>query len=67
MKDIPRSVPPIDEKVDKIIEKIDRQINCHDFAKGLNIRHKTVLNHLKKASYKKKVDVWTPHEFSVKN
>ncbi|XP_029156095.1 histone-lysine N-methyltransferase SETMAR-like [Nylanderia fulva] len=34
---------------------------------GLGIDHKTVLNHLHKAGYKKKLDVWVPHELSAKN
>jgi len=32
-----------------------------------NIDHKTVLNHLEKAEYKKKIDVWVPHDLTVKN
>ncbi|KAG5308006.1 SETMR methyltransferase, partial [Acromyrmex insinuator] len=36
-------------------------------ARELGIDHKTVLNHLYKARYKKKLDVWVPHELSVKN
>ncbi len=69
VKDAPRSGRPIVEKVDEIMEKIDqdRHISCHDIAKALNIHHQTVLNHLKKAGYKKKLDVWVPHELSVKN
>ncbi|KAG5340239.1 INDY1 protein, partial [Acromyrmex heyeri] len=34
---------------------------------GQPIDHKTVLNHLHKVGYKKKLDVWVPHELSVKN
>ncbi|CAK9804065.1 Histone-lysine N-methyltransferase SETMAR [Anthophora plagiata] len=33
----------------------------------LGVDHKTVLNHLHKAGYKKKLDVWVPHELSAKN
>ena len=42
-------------KVDDIIEKIeqDRHIGSRDIVKELNIDHKTVLNHLNKAGYKK--------------
>jgi len=35
--------------------------------KELNIDHKTVLNHLEKTIYKKKLDVWVPHDLTVKN
>ncbi|XP_049307894.1 histone-lysine N-methyltransferase SETMAR-like isoform X2 [Bactrocera dorsalis] len=69
VRDAPRSGRPIVEKVDEIMEKIelDRHISSHDIAKELNIHHQTVLNHLKKAGYKKMLDVWVPHELSVKN
>ena len=30
-------------------------------------RHKTVLCHLKKAGYQKVLDVWVPHEITLKN
>ena len=33
----------------------------------LEIDHKTVMNHLRKADYKKKLDVWVPRKLSVKN
>jgi len=36
-------------------------------ARELSIDHKKVLNHLHKAGYKKKLDVWVPHELSVRN
>ena len=32
-----------------------------------SIDDKTVLNHLRKAGHKKKLDIWVPHELSVKN
>jgi len=40
---------------DEIMEKVeqDRHISSHDISKELNIDHKTVLNHLEKAGYKK--------------
>ena len=38
-----------------------------EIARELGIDHKTVLNHLHKAKYKKKLDVWVPHELSVRN
>ena len=33
----------------------------------LEIDHKTVMNHLRKAGYKKKLDVWDSRKLSVKN
>ena len=52
-----------------ITEKIEQNwhVSNHDIAYELNIHHQTVLNHLQKAEFKKKLDVWVPHEFSVKN
>ena len=69
IKDQPRSGRPITEKSDAILEKIqqDRHISNHDITYELNIHHQTVLNHLQKAGFKKKLDVWGPHELSVKN
>ncbi|XP_035744177.1 histone-lysine N-methyltransferase SETMAR-like [Vespa mandarinia] len=69
INDAPRSGRPITEKVDEIMKKIeqDRHISSHHVAKELNIDHKTVLNHLKKAGYKKKLDVWVPHDLTMKN
>jgi len=34
---------------------------------GLNIDHKTVLGHLRKAEYTKKFDVWVLHDLTLKN
>ena len=42
-------------------------ISSRDIATELNIDHKTVLNHLHKTGYQKKLDVWVPHELTVKN
>ncbi|XP_014602089.1 PREDICTED: histone-lysine N-methyltransferase SETMAR-like isoform X2 [Polistes canadensis] len=69
VKDAPRSGRPITEKVDEILEKVeqDRHISSHDIGKELNIDHKTVLNHLEKAGYKKKLDVWVPYNLTIKN
>ena len=69
VKDAPRSGRPITEKVDEIMEIIeqDRHISSYEIGKQLNIDHKTVLNHLQKAGYKKKLDVWVPHDLTVKN
>ncbi|EFN78679.1 Histone-lysine N-methyltransferase SETMAR, partial [Harpegnathos saltator] len=60
---------PITEKADEILETVqqDKHISSVDIGMELGIDHKTVLNHLHKAGYKKKLDVWVPHELSVKN
>ena len=49
------------------IEEDHHISSSHGIGKELNIDHKTVLNHLKKAGYKKKLDVWVPHELTQKN
>ena len=69
VKDEPRPGRPIVEKVDEIRYKIevDRHISSRDIATELNIDHKTVLNHLHKTGYQKKLDTWVPHELTVKN
>ncbi|XP_046145712.1 histone-lysine N-methyltransferase SETMAR-like [Osmia bicornis bicornis] len=38
-----------------------------EIAKELNITHTSVLDHLRKAGYTKKLDVWVPHELTQKN
>lgn len=60
---------PIIRKFDVIFKIIheNRQISTRDIAKVSNINHTTVLNHLHKAGYTKRLDVWVPHEFSLKN
>jgi len=63
VKDEPRSGRPITEKSDEIIIKVERKhVSTVEIARELSIDHKTVLNHLHKAGYKKKLDVWIPHE-----
>ena len=42
-------------KIKKKIE-VDRRISSRDIATEQNIDHKTVLNHLHKTGYKKKLD-----------
>jgi len=49
---------PFTGKVDEIMEKVKQDrpklnISGHDIGNELNIDHKTVLNHLEKAEYKK--------------
>jgi len=36
----------------------DKHVNTVEIARELDIDYKTVLNHLHKAGYKKKLDVW---------
>ena len=69
MKDEPRSSRPITEKFDENMEKVerDKHVSTVEIARELDIDHKTILNHLHKAGYKKNLDVWVPHELSVKN
>lgn len=69
VKDESRSGRPITEKADEILEKVqqDKHISSVDIGMELGIDHKTVLNHLLKAGYKKKLDVWVPHELSKKH
>jgi len=70
VKDKLRSGRPNTEKSDEIIKKKverDKHVSTVEIARELGIDHKTVLNHLHKAGYKKKLDVWIPHELSVRN
>ena len=69
MKDEPRFGRPITEKFDEIMIKVerDKHVSTVKIARELGIDHKTVLNHLHKAGFKKKLDVWVPHELSVRN
>ena len=69
MKDLPRSNRPLTEKTDEILQLIatDRHASCQDIADALGINHKTVWNHLKKAGYRKKLDVWVQHESTAQN
>ncbi|KAJ0178580.1 hypothetical protein K1T71_005355 [Dendrolimus kikuchii] len=57
------------DKIDAIFEKVeqDRHISSYDVAGELGIDHKTVLAHLKKAGYTKKLDIWVPHELTERN
>ena len=50
----------------EIVES-DRHVSTISIAQELNIAQKTVWNHLNKAGYKKKLDVWVQHELMQKN
>ncbi|KAJ0174870.1 hypothetical protein K1T71_009978 [Dendrolimus kikuchii] len=69
IKDARRSGRPVTDKIDAIFEKVeqDRHISSYDVAGELGIDHKTVLAHLKKAGYTKKLDIWVPHELTERN
>ena len=41
-------------------------VSTVEIARKLGIDHKTVLNYLHKAGYKKKLNVWVPHELSIR-
>ena len=68
VKDEPRSGRPITEKSDEIMKiERDKHVSTVEIARELGIDYKTVLNPLHKVGYKKKLDVWVPHELSVRN
>ncbi|KAJ0176860.1 hypothetical protein K1T71_008039 [Dendrolimus kikuchii] len=69
IKDARRSGRPVTYKIDAIFGKVeqDRHISSYDLAGELGIDHKTVLAHLKKAGYTKKLDIWVPHELTERN
>ncbi|GFY10306.1 histone-lysine N-methyltransferase SETMAR [Trichonephila clavipes] len=52
------------KNVDKITEimEVDRHVSSRSIAQELKIDTKTVLNHLRKVGFKKKLDVWVPHQ-----
>ncbi|XP_014471358.1 PREDICTED: histone-lysine N-methyltransferase SETMAR-like [Dinoponera quadriceps] len=69
VEDKARSGRPIVENVDKIMEIVesDQHVSTYSIAQELKISQKTVWNHLHKAGFKKKLDVWVPHELTQKN
>ncbi|GFW74216.1 histonelysine Nmethyltransferase SETMARlike [Trichonephila clavipes] len=58
VKDAPRTRRPIVENADKISEIIEvhRHVSSRSTVQVLKIVHKTVLNHLRKVGFKKKLD-----------
>ncbi|GFX26189.1 histone-lysine N-methyltransferase SETMAR [Trichonephila clavipes] len=60
---------PVIENVDKITEiiEVDQHVSSHSIAQELKIDHKTVLNHLLKVGFKKKLDAWVPHQLTPKS
>lgn len=69
VKDAPRSGRPVVENVAKIMEIVesDRHVSTRNIAQELHIGVATVSSHLQKAGFKKKVNVWVPHELTQKN
>ncbi|GFW47346.1 putative DD34D transposase [Trichonephila clavipes] len=66
VKDAPRIGRPVVEKTTEIIA-IDLHVSSRSIAQELKIHHKTVLNHFRKVEFKKKLDVWVPHQLTPKN
>ncbi|GFW09530.1 histone-lysine N-methyltransferase SETMAR [Trichonephila clavipes] len=69
VKDATRTGRPVVENVDKITEIIDADlhVSSRSIVQGLKIDHKTVLSHLRKVEFKKKLHVWVPHQLTQKN
>ncbi|GFX08778.1 histone-lysine N-methyltransferase SETMAR [Trichonephila clavipes] len=69
VKVTPRTGRPVVKNVDDITEiiQVDRHVSSRSIAQELKIDHKTVLNHLRKVGFKKKLDVWVPHQLTPKN
>ncbi|GFW19164.1 histone-lysine N-methyltransferase SETMAR [Trichonephila clavipes] len=63
VKDAPRTGRPVFDNVDKITEiiEIDRYDSSRSITQELKIDHKTVLSHLRKVGFKKKLDVCECH------
>ncbi|GFW72402.1 histone-lysine N-methyltransferase SETMAR [Trichonephila clavipes] len=69
VKDATRTGSPFVENVDKITEiiEVDRYVSIPSIAQELKINHKKVLSHLSKVGFKKKPDVWVPHQLTPEN
>ncbi|GFX30461.1 histone-lysine N-methyltransferase SETMAR [Trichonephila clavipes] len=59
VKVAPRTVRPVIENVDKITEiiEVDRHVSSRRITQEFKINHKTVLSHLSKVGFKKKLHV----------
>ncbi|GFX91268.1 histone-lysine N-methyltransferase SETMAR [Trichonephila clavipes] len=64
-----RTGRPIIENVDKIPEiiEVDRHVSNHSITQELNFENKTDLSHLSKVGFKKKHDIWVPHQLTPKS
>ncbi|GFY11666.1 histone-lysine N-methyltransferase SETMAR [Trichonephila clavipes] len=69
VKDAPRTGRPVVENVDKITEiiEVDQHVSSRSIARELKIDQKSVLNHLRKIVFKKKLHVWVPQRLTRKN
>ncbi|GFV48045.1 histone-lysine N-methyltransferase SETMAR [Trichonephila clavipes] len=69
VKDAPRTSRLVIENVNTITEiiEVDRDVSSRSITQELKIFHKTVLNHLRKVGFKKKLDAWVPHQLTPKN
>ncbi|GFV32267.1 transposable element Tcb2 transposase [Trichonephila clavipes] len=67
VKDTPRTGRSVVENIDKITEiiKVDRPVSSRSITQELKIDPKTVLSHLRKVGFKKKLHVWVPHQLSI--
>ncbi|GFX93611.1 histone-lysine N-methyltransferase SETMAR [Trichonephila clavipes] len=63
VKDSPRTGRPVVDNVEKITEiiEIDRHVSSRSITQELKIDHKTVLSHLRKVGFKKKLHVCGGH------
>ncbi|GFW97788.1 histone-lysine N-methyltransferase SETMAR [Trichonephila clavipes] len=68
-KNASRPGRPVVENVDNITEiiEVDRLVSSRSISQGLMIDHKTVLIHLRKVEFKKKLHVWVPHQLTPKH
>ncbi|GFT50249.1 histone-lysine N-methyltransferase SETMAR [Trichonephila clavipes] len=68
VKNAPRIGSPVVKNADKIAEiiEVDRPVSSRSIARELKIDHKRVLNNLPKVEFKKKLDVWVPHQLTPK-
>ncbi|GFU23748.1 histone-lysine N-methyltransferase SETMAR [Trichonephila clavipes] len=69
VKDAPRTGRLVVKNIGKITEiiEVDRHVSSRSIAQEINIDHKTVLNHLRKVRFRKKLGVWVPHQLTPKN
>ncbi|GFV28692.1 histone-lysine N-methyltransferase SETMAR [Trichonephila clavipes] len=64
VKDAPRTGRPIVNKITEQIE-VDRHVSNCSITQELKIDQKTVLNHLRKVGFKKKLHVWVLYQLMV--
>ncbi|GFX31071.1 histone-lysine N-methyltransferase SETMAR [Trichonephila clavipes] len=69
VKDAPHTVRPVVKNVDKITEitEVDRHVSSRSITQKLKFDHKTVLDHLRKVGFKKKLGVRAPHQLATNN